>query len=90
MAPVELNYKIHNKEILAIVQSFGHWQPELQGNPQQIKVYTDYKALEYFITTKQLNSRQVHWAELLAEYSFIIIYRLGKENAAADALSRRD
>ena len=90
MAPAELNYQIHDKEMLAIVRSFGHWRPELQGSPQQVKVYTDHKALEYFMTTKQLNSRQARWAELLAEYSFIIMYRPGKDNAKADILSRRE
>ena len=39
---------------------------------------------------KQLNSHQAHWAELLVEYSFIIMYRLGKDNAKADILSRRE
>ena len=90
MALAELNYEIHDKEMLAIVRSFGHWRPELQGNPQQIKVYTDHKALEYFMTTKQLNSRQARWAELLAEYSFMIMYRPGKDNTKADILSRRE
>ena len=33
MAPAELNYQIHDKEMLAIVRSFGHWRPELQGSP---------------------------------------------------------
>jgi transposase InsO family protein len=90
MASAELNYQIHDKEMLAIVRSFGHWRPELQGSSQQIKVYTDHKALEYFMTTKQLNSRQARWAELLAEYSFMIMYRPGKDNAKADILSRRE
>ena len=90
MAPAELNYEIHDKEMLVIIWSFGHWRPELQGSPSQIKVYTDHKALEYFIITKQLNNRQARWAELLTEYSFMIMYWLGKENAATDALLRRD
>jgi transposase InsO family protein len=90
MAPAELNYEIHDKEMLAIVRSFGHWRPELQGSPHQINVYTDHKALEYFMTTKQLNSRQARWAELLAEYYFMIMYRPGKDNAKADILSRRE
>jgi transposase InsO family protein len=90
MASAELNYEIHDKEMLAIVRSFGHWRPELQGSPHQINVYTDHKALEYFMTTKQLNSRQARWAELLAEYSFMIMYRPGKDNTKADILSRRE
>jgi hypothetical protein len=53
-------------------------------------VYTDHKALEYFIITKQLNSRQARWAKLLADYFFIIMYRPSKDNAKADILLRRE
>jgi hypothetical protein len=49
-------------------------------------VFTDHKALEYFITTKQLNQRQAHWAKVLLEFFFIIIYRPRKQNEKADAL----
>jgi hypothetical protein len=55
-----------------------------------IKIYIDYKALEYFITTKQLNGRQARWTEALSEYYFIIIYQAGKQNSKADVLTRRD
>ena len=37
-----------------------------------------------------LSRRQVRWAEILADYNFVIQYRPGKQNGAADALSRRD
>jgi hypothetical protein len=90
MALAEYNYEIHDKEMLAIIRSFSHWRPELQGNGSPVKVYTDHKALEYFMTTKQLNSRQARWAELLADYSFMIMYRPSKDNAKADILSRRE
>ena len=90
MAPAEHNYEIYDKEMLAIVRSLGHWRPELQGTSSQVKIYTDHKALEYFMTTKQLNSRQARWAEVLADYSFMIMYRPGKDNAKADILSRRE
>ena len=58
IAPAKYNYKIYNKEILAIVRSLAEWRLELQGTAQRVKIYTDYKALEYFMTTKQLTSRQ--------------------------------
>jgi hypothetical protein len=75
MAPAELNYGVHDKEMLAIIRSFGNFRAELCSSPHQIKVYTDHKALEYFMTTKQLTSRQARWAELLADYHIIICYR---------------
>ena len=90
MAPAEYNYDIHDKEMLAIVKSLDQWRPELQGTKKRIQIYTDHKALEYFMTTKQLTGRQARWAEALAEYHFIIQYRTGRQNAKADALTRRD
>ena len=55
-----MNYLIHNKEILAIVQAFEHWQAELEGTDYLVEVLIDYKVLEYFISTKALSARQAH------------------------------
>lgn len=90
MLPAEINYEIHDKEMLAIVRAFNHWRPEFQGTPKAIEVFTDHKALEVFMTTKQLNGRQARWAETLAAYNFEIAYRPGVRNQLADALSRRE
>jgi transposase InsO family protein len=89
MQAAELNYEVHDKEMLAIVKSFAYWRAELTSTPHQIRVFTDHKALEYFMTTKTLNARQARWAELLADYHFLIAYRPGKENPLADALTRK-
>ena len=59
IALAELNYEIYDKEMLAIVRTLAHWRAELQGTPKRVEILTDHKALEYFITTKKLNSRQV-------------------------------
>jgi hypothetical protein len=45
--------------MLAIILAFEQWQAKLerlQANP--FAVYSDYKALEYFITIKKLFARQ--------------------------------
>ena len=42
------------------------------------------------MTTKQLTGRQARWAEALSKYYFMIMYRAGRQNAKADALTRRD
>ena len=60
MADTELNYPIYDKEILAIIFSFQHWCIQLEGAPEPIQVVLNYKALEYFITTKVLTARQAH------------------------------
>ena len=89
LSPAELNYEIHDKELLAIVECFKEWRAYLEGPKYQVIVYTDHKNLTYFASTKVLNRRQVRWSEELSKYNFLITYRKGEENSRADALSRR-
>jgi transposase InsO family protein len=85
----ELNYEIHDKELLAIVTAIQVWRAYLEGAAHPFTVYTDHKNLEYFATPKVLNRRQARWAEFLAIYNFTISYRPGKSMGKPDALSRR-
>ena len=90
MNSAECNYPIHDKELLAIIRAFEEYRAELEGLANPTQVYSDHKALEYFMTTKNLSTRQARWAELLSRYHFKIIYRAGKANQKADALTRRE
>jgi hypothetical protein len=56
MTATELNYDIHEKEMLAIVSSFKEWRRYLEGTEHFILVFSDHKNLEYFTTTIVLNS----------------------------------
>jgi len=87
--PAELNYYIHDKEMVVIVNCFQEWRYFLMGALEQIVVYMDYKNLEYFNTTKLLNRRQARWAEILSEFNFKMIYHPGERNGKADTLSHR-
>ena len=49
MIDAELNYPIHDKEMLAIISSFLHWRVHLEGTLEKIQVMLDHKALEYFM-----------------------------------------
>jgi transposase InsO family protein len=89
LAPAECNYEIYDKELLAIVRCLEQWRAELEGTEIPIQVFTDHKALEYFAEKRKLTRRHARWAEILSQYNFKIIYRAGKQNAKADALSRR-
>ena len=88
MLPIEQNYDIYNKELLAIVAALQHWRIYAEG-AIGLTIYSDHKNLLYFTTTKNLNRRQCRWSELLGQYKFTIQYTLGKDNGRADALSRR-
>ena len=69
---VEQNYEIHNKEMLAIMRSLEDWRHFLEGAKHQIKIWTDHKNLEYFITAKKLNCRQACWSLYLSRFDFIM------------------
>jgi len=53
--PAEINYEIHNKELLAIVDAFKHWRRYCEGAVHQVRVFSDHQNLEYSTTTKVLN-----------------------------------
>ena len=50
----EYNYKIYNKELLAVVRCLKEWDSELRL-VKKFKVITDHKNLEYFIKPRMLN-----------------------------------
>ena len=54
--PPELNYDIHDKELLTIFEAFKIWHHHLEGSLTLVNVVTDHKNLEYFSTTKLLTS----------------------------------
>jgi RNase H-like domain found in reverse transcriptase len=54
----ELNYDVHDKELLAIFEAFKAWWHYIEGSPLPIDIITDHKNLEYFSTTKLLTRRQ--------------------------------
>ena len=55
----ELNYDVHDKELLGVVNAFEQWEVYLLGLPDPIEVFTDHQNLTSFMTTKKLNRRQV-------------------------------
>ena len=71
-SPAEINYEIHDKELLAIVDAFKHWRRYCEGATHQVQVFSDHQNLEYFTTTKVLNRRQARWAQELAGIDFRI------------------
>ena len=77
---------MHDKELLAIVKSFKHWRHYLEGSKYSIIVLSDHANLHYFMTTTELNRRQVRWVEKLAAFDFTIQHCLGSKNPA-DVLS---
>jgi hypothetical protein len=56
-SPAQINYEIHNKESLTIVDCFKVWRRYLEESLHTVQVFTDHKNLEYLMITKVLNRR---------------------------------
>jgi len=89
LSPAECNYEIYDKKLLAIIRAFEHWRPELELTELPIKMFTDHQALTPLMKDKELSRRQMRWVQKLADFNFKIMYRPGKQNIKADALTRR-
>ena len=83
----ERNYPTHDLELAAVVFALKQWRHYLYG--VKCEVYTDDRSLRYVFTQRDFNLRQRRWMELLKDYDVTILYRPGKANVVADALSRK-
>ena len=88
-SPLEQNYEIHDKEMLAIICALEEWRHFLKGARHPVKIWTDHKNLEYFMTAKKLNCRQAHWSLYLARFDFKLTHRPERCMGKPDMLSRR-
>lgn len=82
----ELNYSTIEKELLAIVWATKYFRPYLFG--RKFTILTDHKPLQWIMNIKEPNSRLTRWRLKLSEYDFSVVYKKGKYNTNADALSR--
>ena len=47
LSPVEWNYKIHDKEMLAIIHALEEWRHFLEGARHPVEIWTDCKGTAY-------------------------------------------
>jgi hypothetical protein len=78
------------KEAYAIVEAVRHWKHFLLG--RHFRLITDQQSVAFMFDLKHgskvKNEKITRWKLDLSCYSYEILYRPGKENHAADALSR--
>ena len=89
LTPAEKNYGIADLETLAVVWSISHFHYYLYGH--KVTVYTDNSAVKAVLETSSPSGRHARWwtrvyGQGIKEVN--IVYRAGKDNVAADALSR--
>ena len=89
LAPAEMNYKIHDRELLAVIRALRHWSHLLRATPpdQPIIIWTDHKNLTYWSEPQKVGPHAATWQVELQQYNFELRHKPGESNKA-DALSR--
>ena len=72
MQPVERNYEIYDKELLAIVEALTKWRQYVLDTVETFEIWMDHKNLKYFQEPHKLNGRQAQWYLKLQDYNFIL------------------
>jgi hypothetical protein len=86
LSPIECNYEIHDKEMLAIICAVQEWRHFVEGTEHPCEIWTDHKNLEYFVTAKQLNCCQARWSLHLSQFDFALHHKPGKSMGKPDVL----
>jgi hypothetical protein len=89
MQPAELNYPIHNKELLGIVWALSKYRSMLLSCHDKFKVVTDHDALKYFMDSKLLTRRQARWNKFMSDFEFELFYWPGQLVTKPHELSRK-
>jgi hypothetical protein len=84
----DLHKPIYEKEMMAILHALKKWFPYLIGRHFKVKI--DHDILKYFLEQRLSSEEQQKWVTKILGYDFEIIYKKGKKNVVADALSRKD
>lgn len=82
------NYSSMKLELLALYWAVTQKYRDLLLGTDFI-VYTDNNPLSYLQSTAKLGATETRWAAELAQFTFTIKYRSGRNNKNADALSRK-
>ncbi|POM71188.1 LOW QUALITY PROTEIN: Pol protein [Phytophthora palmivora] len=84
----EKHYSVHDKELLAMKYALVKFRVHMLGSKPFV-VFTDHASLRTATQSAHLSQRMARWLSFFAEYDFEVKYKPGRQNALADALSRR-
>ena len=86
--PSQLKMSIYAKEFLAIYYAFKEFGHIFWGTPKPVIILTDNKSVTRFFQTKIIPPPLWNACDFVIQFNFIIAHIPGKNNTAADYLSR--
>lgn len=86
LSPAQRNYHATDREALALVESCEHFKQLIQGH--KYVACTDHNALTYIYKNQDSTPRLTRYFLRLTPFELTVQYKKGKDNLAADLLSR--
>ncbi|GBP10989.1 Retrovirus-related Pol polyprotein from transposon gypsy [Eumeta japonica] len=87
LSKTEQNYSTNERELLAIIWALHKLRNYIYG-VNDLTIVTDHQSLIYSIAERNPNPKLKRWKMIIEDYGAKIIYKPGKTNIVADALSR--
>lgn len=86
LGPRKLGWSVYTKEMLAVLEAVRLWRPYLLG--RKFQIITDQQPLKHLLEQRIITPKQQKFVAKLLGFDFEILYRPGRQNMVADALSR--
>lgn len=86
LAPKHHTLSTYEKEFLAVIQALKKWRGYLLD--KHFIIRTNHFSLKHLLEQRITTPAQMKWLPKLMDYDYEIVYKKGKENVSADALSR--
>ncbi len=86
LTPAQKKFHPMEGECYALIWGLMHFRQYLHRNHFLLR--TDHKPLEWLATVSDAHGRRGRWIDMLQDYSFKIVHRLGMKHMNVDALSR--
>jgi len=80
------NAHIYEKELFAVIWAYSKFKQYIQGH--HLRIQTDNRAVQFLKKMKEKKDKLRRWAIEIDSWDTEIVFRPGKDNVEADALSR--
>ncbi|PHJ21491.1 retrotransposon ty3-gypsy subclass, partial [Cystoisospora suis] len=77
----------YESELRAIVHALTKWKQFIGSKP--VTIETDHPTLSRMLKQKQVTTKLGYWLDSLEDFNLNVVYKPGKQNVVADAISRR-